>query len=775
MEHKAKNHILCLMLTCALMLPQMLHAAIGDWTIYSSFRSASKVVEMNKVLYVLSNGRLYSYDPEDTSVETYDKSRGLNSSTIFDILPCTSDHVLAIVYTDGNIDLMDSNGDVYNMPELQQKNLADKTINDAMVDGSTLYLSTGSGIVVVDVHRHVVTDFYNFGHNVKSIAIEDGIIYAVCADGVFTGNTADNLLDKSTWVNISKYAYTHVINLDGHFFVYSNSLFSITNKKTFSTKSLAKATIRGWNIIDDKLYVYATGNLYIVDKDGNMTTIATTDVNYMIPDKATTYWVASETTGLYPATLADGAVTPTASAICPDGPWSPHSYHLTANNGRLLMTGGAFNYPAVTYDGAIMQYENERWTHFDEQGPIDHISSKYYVNVVDVVEDPLDPSHHFVSAASSGLYEFKDYKFVRHYSYDDDDCTLGTILPSSSNAAKYVRVTGLAFDASHNLWMLNNEKDTVVHILKNDGKWTCYHYPEIEGFPTFDHIRFDQRGWAWINSRRTTEAGHLAGFLVINTNGTINQISDDKHKFVSSFTNQDGTSYAPTLLNDIVEDLDGGIWLATNLGPFVIYEPSTVFNANFTVSQVKVPRNDGSNLADYLLNGVAIKCIAIDGGNRKWFGTSGNGIYLVSSDGTEILHHFTVENSPLISDEIYDIAIDGSNGEVFIATALGLVSYRGDATDPMPELTESDVRVYPNPVRPDHTGPITVTGLMSQTDVKIVNAAGRLVNQGTSTGGEYTWDGCTSDGSRAASGIYFVFAADKEGNKGVAAKFLMVK
>ena len=315
MEHKAKNHILCLMLTCALMLPQMLHAAIGDWTIYSSFRSASKVVEMNKVLYVLSNGRLYSYDPEDTSVETYDKSRGLNSSTIFDILPCTSDHVLAIVYTDGNIDLMDSNGDVYNMPELQQKNLADKTINDAMVDGSTLYLSTGSGIVVVDVHRHVVTDFYNFGHNVKSIAIEDGIIYAVCADGVFTGNTADNLLDKSTWANISKYAYTHVINLDGHFFVYSNSLFSITNKKTFSTKSLAKATIRGWNIIDDKLYVYATGNLYIVDKDGNMTTIATTDVNYMIPDKATTYWVASETTGLYPATLADGTVTPTASNL----------------------------------------------------------------------------------------------------------------------------------------------------------------------------------------------------------------------------------------------------------------------------------------------------------------------------------------------------------------------------------------------------------------------------------------------------------------------------
>jgi hypothetical protein len=311
--------------------------------------------------------------------------------------------------------------------------------------------------------------------------------------------------------------------------------------------------------------------------------------------------------------------------------------------------------------------------------------------------------------------------------------------------------------------------------MKSDGTWKAFYFDEIAGCPTPDHIVFDSNGWAWINSRRSTSLGHRSGVFVFDTNGTLDDTSDDRHKFVGNFSNQDGTPYSPDLFNCITPDLSGAMWFGTSVGLFVSYKPDEVFGQNFYLSQVKVPRNDGTNLADYLLSGVNVKCITIDGGNRKWIGTSGNGVYLVSADGLETIHHFTIDNSPLISNYIYSIAIDGQTGEVFIGTDCGLVSFMGDATDPESEMDDDLLKVYPNPVRPDYQGPITVTGLMFNSNVKIVNAAGRLVYEGTSVGGEFTWDGRLTSGKRAASGIYYVLATDEEGNEGAATKFLIVR
>ncbi len=189
---------------------------------------------------------------------------------------------------------------------------------------------------------------------------------------------------------------------------------------------------------------------------------------------------------------------------------------------------------------------------------------------------------------------------------------------------------------------------------------------------------------------------------------------------------------------------------------------------------MKVPRNDGSNLADYLLNNVPVKCIRIDGANRKWIGTVNNGVYLLSADGIETIHHFTADNSPLISDVINDIAINAETGEVFIATDMGLCSFMGDATEAEKTLERNAIKVYPNPVRPEYAGDVHITGLAFNTDVKIANAAGKLVYQGTSNGGRFDWNCCYKTGKRVASGIYYVLCTDEEGKKGACAKILII-
>lgn len=459
--------------------------------------------------------------------------------------------------------------------------------------------------------------------------------------------------------------------------------------------------------------------------------------------------------------------------IVPNSPLRNWSYKLNMAGTRLLVAGGNFYYPEVEYEGTVMMYENDKWTAFDDAAAIAAVGAEAYHNVTDVVQDPNDPEHHWVGTKRSGIYEFKNYKMVNHYGYDNSPIT--SILPNSAHPDWYTRVTALNIDPQGNLWMMNNMCDTIVRIRKKDGTWKALYYEEVAYKPTLDHTIFDQRGWAWINSRRTTNELGAAGILVVNTNGTIDKTTDDQHKYIASFYNQNGDLYNPDLYYCVTEDLDGAIWIGNTMGMFMTKTPEDVFSTNFTLTQPIVPRNDGSGLGDYLLSGISITCIAIDGGNRKWVGTLENGVFLLSADGMETIEHFTAEDSPLISNDINDIAINGETGEVFIATPKGLCSFRGDATDPATSMSSNNLKVFPNPVRPDYQGKVHITGLMQNSDVKIVSAAGKLVYQGTSVGGEFSWNCCHQGGRRAVSGIYYALCTDEEGKKGAVAKILIIR
>jgi hypothetical protein len=223
----------------------------------------------------------------------------------------------------------------------------------------------------------------------------------------------------------------------------------------------------------------------------------------------------------------------------------------------------------------------------------------------------------------------------------------------------------------------------------------------------------------------------------------------------------------------VVEDLNKNIWIGTDMGPFML-ERNEINQNGSTFTQVKVPRNDGTNYADYLLAGIDISSIAIDGAGRKWFATNGNGVYLISADNLTQLQHFTVDNSPLLSNTVLSVAMNQTSGEVFFGTENGLCSYISDATETNSEMSSDNVWAYPNPVDPGYTGLITITGLTLDADVKIVSSNGALVAQGRSNGGTFTWDGYDQKGRRVASGIYMVVTATKSGEKGTVCKIAIV-
>ena len=259
------------------------------------------------------------------------------------------------------------------------------------------------------------------------------------------------------------------------------------------------------------------------------------------------------------------------------------------------------------------------------------------------------------------------------------------------------------------------------------------------------------------------------GLFVFTENGTIENYNDDMYRILNTNI---GEGNLPSLQTySLAEDLNGEIWVGTDKGIAVFYNPEAVFSEyNYDAQQILITTGD---YGQYLLNEEKIKCIAVDGANRKWIGTERSGLFLLSEDGQNEILHFTKNNSPLFSDNIIDITINNQNGEVFIGTSDGLISYRSDATKG--SLSQNKTHVFPNPVEKDYNGSIAISGLITNANVKITDISGNLVFETTANGGQAIWNGKSKDGERAATGVYLVFSTDIYGEEKTVSKILFFR
>lgn len=446
------------------------------------------------------------------------------------------------------------------------------------------------------------------------------------------------------------------------------------------------------------------------------------------------------------------------STLQPGGPKYNNFYGMRFVNNLLYTCGGLWGHLIdAGRPGTIQLLDKGNWTIYD-----DSIAAKTgikYVDVNSVDVDPLDPNHVF-AGAKSGLYEFQNGKFIKHYNSEN------SLITSFNNTNKnYQLITSVKFDTDGNLWMLNSQSPSNQSLIEytKDGKWVSHHKPELYNLGSLECLMQDSRGLLWfVNNHHELPSIYCY------------QASTDQLNKYSSFVNEDGATLSPVFVRYVTEDKNQDIWIGTNIGPLLLYKKDITSDTPI-FTQVKVPRNDGTNYADYLLSGVDISCIAIDGSNRKWFGTNGNGIYVISNDCLTQIYHFTTNNSNLLSNNIEAIAINEQTGEVFAGTDKGLCSYMSDASSPNNEMTKDNVWAYPNPVKPDYTGLISITGLSFDADIKIVTTNGILVNQGRSNGGTYTWNGKDLKGQKVASGIYMVETATSDGSKGTVCKIAIIK
>lgn len=488
---------------------------------------------------------------------------------------------------------------------------------------------------------------------------------------------------------------------------------------------------------------------------------ALTDDRLNVRDASTGLWWTRNDAGLLACyTLAtDGTRTYKTEGVLPEGPASNHFYRLYMHGGKLYSVGGFWAQENnAGYPGEVHVWNGQNWSEFEQ--PTSQMIGHDYIDLLCMDFDPKKEGHVMVGA-KGGVYEFQDGKFIKHYGRQN------SVLESGVNSDNYTIVSTLKYTDNGDLWVLNSMVDNPIWKIEHgSGNWVNYPHPEMSTPAKYNLVSLLQsrnnKNIMWFANNYYTE-NRLYAYDFVN---------DKLVGHGPNFTNEDGTVITPVMVYALAEDLDGNVWIASSNGPFYIFSADAIAG-NDAFIQHKVPRNDGTNLADYLLSDVKTRCIAVDGANRKWMGTE-NGVFLISSDCNTLLQHFTTENSPLPSNTVYDICIDNNSNIVYFATERGLCSYASDATQPSEEMTKDNVYAYPNPVTPEYTGKITIVGLSFNADVKIVTSNGVLVNQGRSTGGSYQWDGRDLKGKRVASGVYMVQAATETGDKGVVCRIAVV-
>ncbi|MDR0508149.1 MAG: hypothetical protein LBH32_15235 [Dysgonamonadaceae bacterium] len=751
---------------------------VGQWKSYMAYQNATLVTETPHFVFAVYDGSLMSYSKEDGEVTTYSFEDGLHDVQIIKMAYSPETKTLVLVYENGNIDLFFGKNDVINISSIKDKlDIPNKTINNITIAGKYVYISAAFGIVVLDLERKEIKSDYKLGTNTAAVCQWGDYLYAATGEGLKRAPVSSNLQDKENWINLppiencNNNQITQMTLFKDHLVFYdSKNLFYVENVETGKAQQIG-STGACWHlsVIRDRLVVGVWSSVWFYENFDRFDAVSFSDeYRYIAPSGTSNdhYWIAWGSKGIVEVKLkqegSELKYEETIAGIKVNSPVRNLCFYMTYTAGKLLVVGGNRDADRRYIPGTLMIYENGKWFNFDNNAIMKQTGLDMCADFLSVAVDPRDSRHYFVASWGEGVYEFQDTTFVKLYSLDNSE--LHSSLPTNSRKDHFVRVDGLAYDKNNNLYMVNAETPNGLVVLKNDNSWASFLYPPMSGVQP-NRLLITRNNQKWVNRFR---AG--SGIFVLDDNNTIDNPNDDTFYFSDNFVDQRGVNIKAATYLCLAEDLNGIVWAGTDNGPvsFSSFEQVGRGECNRIISTNQY--GDGY----YLLEGQRVTAIAVDGGNRKWIGTTGNGIFVMDNSGETVnVENFTKSNSSLISNNITSIAINHQTGEVFIGTDTGLVSYQSDAIEGKTDY--SNVYAFPNPVYPTRNNQVIITGLMQNSTVKITDMTGNLIKEGISKGGRYTWNCTNIRGNIVKAGIYLVFAATSDGSQGAVTKIMVIK
>ena len=751
---------------------------IGQWRSHLPYRIGDYVAQSPDKIIFSTSYSLVFLDKEEMSTEFFTKVEGLSGVRIRFVEYNPLSDVLMVFYENSVIDLInmsDNTRDVTTLSQIANFNnfTGEKLLNNVFVENdSMVYLAANYGVSKVNISKNEFAFTTFTGINVMDIAIFEDNIYAATAEGIYRADVNNAFLeDFGNWTLLGpekgfpiEYSCRALEVYEGKLYLdLDNRLYSLRSDQLNFVYEIGSSIIRFIRASSGRLYVgypfcnsagCFAGKILHIDAAGNIGELASGcyfDYSTAIEDEQGRVWIGANDRDfrMYPNRDANDC-----ERFKLNSPWSAEVKEMTIANGQVWLASGGLNQtlsPRFLSHGFASLVDGQ-WTVYnrntrDELKGVDPNDNND--DLLDIITVAVHPSNGKVYAGSfyEGLLEF-----------DGENISLYNEMNSSISVAngdsQRSRISGLAFDEDENLWIsnhlaINNEP---ISVLQPDGTFQSFQTPGCGSQTEIFQIDVDESNFKWAIVGRNS-----AAVMVFDNGPDVEDTSDDRCKL---FT-QNNSNLPTNNANCLQVDLEGDVWVGTTEGVVIFECGASVFDAACQGSR-RIVEQDGFNA--FLLETEDVQTIAVDGANRKWIGTK-NGVFVLSPTGEEQVARFTVDNSPLLDNNIIDIAINPDNGEVFIGTNRGIVSYQADAVSGgrrhKPQIT-----VYPNPVRPDYTGPIAMKGFARNANVKITDISGRLVFEGKALGGQFIWDGNDYNGRRANTGVYLIFGATDSRNAG---------
>jgi hypothetical protein len=693
---------------------------IGTWRAHFSNDSIQQVIKGDQ-LYVVAANQIIQIDAKK-EINYLNTTTGLHAIGIHKIAWHPIENQLVIAYKNSRVDIL--KGDqVTLIDDIQMSNLfSDKAINDLIIFNNNAYLSCNFGIVVIDLLKKEIKATYFPNNNRQTVKVLQTIIFqnklfALTENGIWS-NTVDQ---NSTWMLENSLGITGIKNM----FVFKNQLYFFNQQKIYPYKSniasyqINVGTIETISVDEDRILAgisYQT-NGALIQFNGSQSNTVIIDSTILVKPigllkDGNTIWVADFGKGLYEK-------NDQSKWFALGGPLSAAYGSNAFSDHQLLMSYGT--------DKIGLSSLNEKgWSNLTQ---IENIKINY-VEAVSI--DPKDQSW-WIGMGNQLIH------------YDPNKKTIEQSIPNPPNGS--IKSIQQKIDGTVALL-----KEGFGLVLKENNQWTSYPIQSSLNATNFKKIVVGNNGLSWIIGPK--QQGVVL-FQKQNNQGIWRQLNTGK-----------GSGNLPSMeVTAIVEDKDGSIWVGTDNG-IAIFQCTNINEA----CDAYLPIVESNGFNGYLFQKEAIHSISIDGANRKWIGTN-NGAWLVSKDGTEVLQHFTSENSPLPNNTVLSIGIEPSEGDVFFFTKNEIISYKGNATESA--LVQSSIKIYPNPIAPNYDGPILIKNLVNNALVKITDINGQLMMQTRALGGQAVWNGRDQYQHKVASGIYLIFVRDDTGNEKAVGKILI--
>jgi hypothetical protein len=733
-----------------------------SWQGYFSYNGIKDVSVAGTTVIAASENALFSKNSGTNITKTTTTIDGLSGQTISSMHYSELSKKTLVGYENGLLIVInEKDGSMLKVVDIINKQLPSnlKKINHFMEYNGLIYVSCDFGIVQFNLKTSQFGDTYFIGDagaeiSVKQTAFFNGFIYAATSSGIRRANSTNaNLIDYNQWSIINSGDWSSVetldseliaINSSGYIHRYNSNVFV-----GFFQLSQSSADMRavGHNLfITTPNTVYIYNNQMILNRqitntqvlDGNLSFTCATSLGDVVS-------IGTKENGLFSSSLS---VATAFENNTPEGPLRNNIFALqTTTNSVWAVYGdysGSYNpYPKDSY--GISKFSNTGWLNI----PYNEVLGAK--SLVRIAVDPNDENKIYIGSFDAGLLKIQDD--IPTYLYGAANSSLEAVKNTPD-----VWINGPVFDKSGNLWMNNSLVDNGIKVLKTNGDWQVFSTKSIitdVAKSPFGRMSIDKNGTKWM-------ATYKDGIVGFNEKGSI----------IKKITMGTDAGNLPSIDARVATpDNNNQLWIGTTKGLRVLSNVSTFLSDTPLTTNAIIIIEE--NLAQELLYEQFITDIVVDGSNNKWIGTIDSGVFMVSSNGQETKYHFTVNNSPLPSNIINDIDINGTTGEVFIATDKGMVSFKGTSTSANENL--NNVYVYPNPVRPGFSGTVKVAGLLNKANVKITDIEGNLVYEAISEGGTIEWDTTAFGRYKVASGVYMVFVSAQDGSETKVKKVMIIR